>query len=69
MKNGFIESFNTRLWDELRNGESFYSLREAQIVIEQWRKHYNTKRPYSALGYRPPAPESIILLQQRPTMN
>jgi len=68
-ENGFIESFNARLRDELLNGESFYSLREAQIVIEQWRKHYNTKRPHSALGYRPPAPESIIPLQERPTMN
>jgi transposase InsO family protein len=53
----------------LLNGEIFYSLREAQIVIEQWRKNYNTKRPHSALGYRPPAPESIIPLQERPTMN
>jgi len=42
------------------NGEIFYTLKEAQIVIEQWRKHYNTVRPHSALGYRPPAPESII---------
>ena len=68
-ENGYVESFNARLRDELLNGEIFYSLREAQIVIEQWRKHYNTKRPHSALGYRPPAPESIIPLQERPTMN
>ena len=46
--------------DELLNGEIFYSLREAQIIIERWRNHYNTKRPHSALGYRPPAPEAII---------
>jgi len=65
-ENGYVESFNARLRDELLNGEIFYSLREAQIVIEQWRKHYNTKRPHSALGYRPPAPESIIPLQERP---
>ena len=47
----------------LRNGEIFYSLREAQILIEEWRKHYNTKRPHSALGYRPPAPETIIPME------
>ena len=61
--------FNARLRDELLNGEIFYSLKEAQIIIEQWRQHYNTKRPHSALGYRPPAPETIIPLQQRPIMN
>lgn len=59
-ENGYCESFNARFRDELLNGEIFYSLKEAQIVIEQWRQHYNTKRPHSALGYRPPAPESII---------
>ncbi len=47
------------LRDELLNGESFYSLKEAQIVVEQWRKHYNTIRPHSAIGYRPPAPQTI----------
>ena len=55
-ENGYCESFNGKLRDELLNGEIFYSLKEAKIVIEQWRKHYNTKRPHSALGYRPPAP-------------
>jgi transposase InsO family protein len=45
--------------DELLNGEIFYSLKEAQIVIEQWRKHYNTIRPHSSLGYRPPAPRTF----------
>ena len=45
--------------DELLNGEIFYSLKEGQIVIEQWRKHYNTIRPHSALGYRPPAPQAM----------
>jgi len=68
-ENGYVESFNARLRDELLNGEIFYSLKEARIVIEQWRKHYNTKRPHSALGYKPPAPESIISLQERPSMN
>ncbi len=58
-ENGFCESFNSKLRDELLNGEIFYSLREAQIVIESWRRHYNTKRPHSALGYRPPAPEVL----------
>ena len=67
--NGYCESFNGRFRDELLNGEIFYSLREAQIIIEEWRKHYNTKRPHSALGYRPPAPETIIPLDQRPIMH
>jgi putative transposase len=68
-ENGYCESFNARLRDELLNGEVFYTLKEAQIIIEQWRKHYNTKRPHSALGYRPPAPESIIAMDQRPIMH
>ena len=58
-ENGYIESFNARLRDELLNGEIFYSLKEAQIIIETWRRHYNTKRPHSSLGYRPPAPEVV----------
>ena len=58
-ENGFCESFNGKLRDECLNGEIFYSLREAQVVIENWRIHYNTKRPHSALGYRPPAPLTI----------
>jgi transposase InsO family protein len=49
--------------------EIFYSLREAQIIIERWRNHYNTKRPHSALGYRPPAPEAIVPMDQRPIMH
>ena len=65
-ENGYCESFNGRFRDELLNGEIFYSLREAQIIIEEWRRHYNTKRPHSALGYRPPAPEAIISMDQRP---
>jgi hypothetical protein len=47
----YIESFNGRLRDELLDGEIFYSLREARIVIESWRRHYNTIRPYASLGY------------------
>jgi putative transposase len=58
-ENGFCKSFNGKLRDELLNGEIFYSLREAQVVIENWRIHYNTRRPHSALGYRPPAPVTI----------
>jgi transposase InsO family protein len=50
------------LRDELLNGEIFYSLKEAQIVIEQWRKHYNTVRPHPALNYRPPAPQTFAPL-------
>jgi putative transposase len=56
-ENGYCESFNGKLRDECLNGEIFYSLREAQSVIEQWRIAYNTKRPHSALGYRPPHPK------------
>jgi transposase InsO family protein len=59
-ENGYCESFNGKLRDECLNGEIFYSLKEARVVIEMWRKHYNTKRPHSALGYRPPAPETWI---------
>ncbi len=58
-ENGFVESFNARLRDELLDGEIFYGLREAQVVIEGWRRHYNTSRPHSALGYKPPAPEVV----------
>jgi putative transposase len=58
-----LRKFNGKLRDECLNGELFYSLREAQIVIEQWRIEYNTHRPHSALGYRPPAPQSWRLSQ------
>jgi putative transposase len=59
-ENGFIESFNARLRDELLNGEIFYSLAEARIIIESWRRHYNCVRPHGSLGYKPPAPEVFI---------
>jgi len=58
-ENGYCESFNGKLRDECLNQEIFYSLKEAQVVIEQWRKHYNTVRPHSSLGYRPPAPQTM----------
>ncbi len=59
-ENGYNESFNGKLRDELLNGEIFYTLKEAKVLIEQWRHHYNTIRPRSVLGYRPPAPETIL---------
>ncbi len=59
-ENGYVESFNGRLRDELLNGEIFTTLLEAKVLIETWRNHYNTVRPHSALGYKPPAPEAII---------
>ncbi|WP_156420718.1 IS3 family transposase [Aureimonas sp. AU22] len=59
-ENGFVESFNARLRDELLNGEIFYGLQEAQIVIESWRRHYNTIRPHGSIGYKPPAPEVFV---------
>ncbi len=58
-ENGYVESFNGKLRDELLNREIFDTLREAQILIEGWRKVYNQIRPHSSLGYRPPAPEAI----------
>ena len=59
-ENGYIESFNARLRDEFLNGEIFYTLQEAKILIEAWRRQYNTIRPHSSLGYRPPAPEVLM---------
>ena len=65
-ENGYIESFNSKLRDELLNGEIFYTLKEARIVIKGWRKHYNTIRPHSSLGYVPPAP-GLVLWPAAPT--
>jgi transposase InsO family protein len=62
-----VESFNGRLRDELLNGEIFTTLREAQIVFEAWRQHYNRARPHSSLGYQPPAPE-IVAWPASPTV-
>jgi len=59
-ENDYCESFNGRLRDELLNGEIFYTLRETQLIIGHWRRHCNTKRPRSALGYQPPAPEVVL---------
>jgi transposase InsO family protein len=58
-ENGYIESFNGKLRDELLNGEIFYTLWEAKVLVERWRQHYNRIRPHSSLGYRPPAPEAV----------
>jgi transposase InsO family protein len=58
-ENGYVESFNGKLRDELLDREIFYTLTEAEILIERWRREYNTVRPHSALGYRPPAPAAI----------
>jgi transposase InsO family protein len=59
-ENGYNESFNGKLRDELLNTEIFYTLKEARVLIERWRQHYNTIRPHSSLGYKPPAPEAIL---------
>ena len=59
-ENSYWESFNGKLRNECSNGEIFYSLKEAQIVIEKWRVQYKTLRPHSALGYRPPARRPVI---------
>ncbi len=59
-ENGYCESLNSKLRDELLNGEIFTTLREAQVLIENWRRHYNAVRPHSSIGYRPPAPEAIL---------
>ena len=59
-ENGYIESFNGKLRDELLNREIFTTLEEARVLIEQWRREYNQVRPHSALGYQPPAPEAML---------
>ena len=58
-ENGYVESFNGKLCDELLNGEIFETLLEAKVLIERWRIEYNTIRPHRALGYRPPDPETF----------
>ncbi|MHC4407078.1 MAG: integrase core domain-containing protein, partial [Planctomycetota bacterium] len=57
--NGYVESSNGKLRDELLNREIFYTLTEAKILVERWRRESNTIRPHSSLGYRPPAPEAF----------
>ena len=59
-ENGYNESFNGKLRDQLLNGEVFYTLQEAKVLLERWRWHYNHVRPHSSLGYRPPAPEAVL---------
>ena len=75
-ENGYCESFNARFRDGPLNGGIFYTLRDAQIVTGQWRRHYkpsrphyNTKRPHSGIGYRAPAPESVIHIEQERLMH
>jgi transposase InsO family protein len=60
VENGYCESFNSKMRDEFLNGEIFYSIKELRVLAERWRKHYNTVRPHSSLGYRPPAPEAWL---------
>ena len=72
-ENGYIESFNGKMRYELLNGEIFFSLLEAKIIIERWRCHYNTIRPHSSLGRRPPAPQTLqprlkLLALELPTL-
>ena len=58
-ENGYVESFNGKLRDELLNREIFTTLEEAKVLTEVWRREYNQVRPHSALGYKPPAPEAV----------
>ena len=67
-ENGYNESFNGKLRDELLNGEIFQTLKEAQVLVERWRVHYNTVRPHSSLNYRPPAPQTIQPLSRKLVM-
>ena len=69
-ENGFCESFNGTFGDNLLDGENFYSQKEAQIIVGEWVKHYNHIRPHSALGYRPPAPQTQVpqLMQNQPML-
>ena len=64
-ENGSYESFNSKKRDEFLNGEILCSMKERRVLAERWRKHYNTVRPHSSLGYRPPAPE-VLLWPPRP---
>ena len=59
-ENGYCESFNSKMRDEFLNGEIFYSLQEVRVLAERWRVYFNTERPDSSLGYRPPAPEARL---------
>ena len=59
-ENGYCESFNSKLRDEFLNGEIFYSMKDLRVLAERWRVHYNTVRPHSSLGYRPPATDAWL---------
>jgi transposase InsO family protein len=69
MESGYSESFNTRFRDELLNGETFYTLKEARVAFEQWQHHYNAVRPHNAFGWKLPAPETIAPMDRRPVMH
>ena len=60
-ENGYIESFNGKMRDELLDREIFTTLEEAKVLLEQWRRHYNQVRPHSSKKYRPPAPEAVLI--------
>jgi len=64
-ENGYIESFNGKMRDELLNPELFTSLEEARVLIEQWRKEYNQVRPHGSLGYHPPVPKTVLAMVTR----
>jgi len=68
-ENGYCESFNSKLRDEFLNGEIFYSIKELRVLVERWRVHFNTLRPHSSLGYRPPAPEAWLTNQKGKTLH
>lgn len=63
-ENGYCESFNSKLRDEFLNGEIFYSFKELRVLVERWQMHYNTVRPHSSLGYKPPAPEAWLATEK-----
>jgi len=67
-ENGYVESFNGKIRDELLNREQIDTLREARVLLEQWRRHYNTRRPHSSLGYIPPAPEARLKIITQPVL-
>ena len=67
-EDGYVESLNGKLRDELLNAAVFHTLAEARVLIEQWRRHYNTQRPHSSLGYRPPTPEALLLILPGPVI-
>jgi len=67
-ENGYVESFNGKLRDELLDREIFYTLKEVQILTEQYRKTYNHIRPHSSLGYRPPAPQAVLAAEPIPEL-